>query len=236
MDVILGIDTSTGLTTVALVDHDTVVAQASHWDARRHAEVIGPMLAQVLSAADGMQVSRIVCGVGPGAYTGLRVGIAAARAVGLARGIEVVGVCSLDAIAAAAQNRFGAVVVATDARRSEVYWAGYSATGLRTDGPQVGAADLVDVPGTWLGHGAALHARLDESLRDLPPQSPLMSPTGEWIARVGRVGAPALSQVDLSVHGGDGSATARALHGHVVVPPFPLYLRRPDAVAQGGRP
>ena len=232
---ILGIDTSTALTTVALLDEYTVVVQETHWDARRHAEVIGPMLAQVLSRSEGMPITRIVCGVGPGAYTGLRVGIAAARALGWARGIEVVGVCSLDAIAAAAQDRFGAVVVATDARRSEVYWAGYSAEGSRSDGPQVGPADLVDVTGTWLGQGAALHGRLDASLRDLPPQSPLMSPTGEWIARVGRVGQPAMSHVDLSAHGGDGSATARALHGHVVVPPTPLYLRRPDAVAQGAR-
>lgn len=235
MVVILAIDTSTALTTVALVDEDTVVAQESHWDARRHAEVIGPMLAKVIAASAGMQITRIVCGVGPGAYTGLRVGIAAARALGWARGIEVVGVCSLDAIAAAAEGRFGTVVVATDARRSEVYWAGYSAEGSRTDGPQVGRAELVTAPGIWLGHGAALHGRLDASLRDLPPDSPLMSPSGEWVARVGRVGDAAMSRVDLSVHGADGSATARALRGHVVLPPAPLYLRRPDAVAQGAR-
>ena len=228
---ILGIDTSTALTSLALLDDENVIAQESHWDPRRHAEVIGPMLATVLAHADRARVTRVVCGVGPGPYTGLRVGIAVARAVGVAWGIPVVGVCSLDSIAAAAAGRFGDVVVATDARRSEVYWASYDAAGTRTNGPRVGPADEVDVPGSWLGYGAVLRGRLEESLHDLPATSPLMSPTGEWIARVGRHGEPSMAAIDLSVHGGDGSSTAHSLHGRVVLAPEPLYLRRPDAVA-----
>ncbi len=231
---ILGIDTSTALTSVALLDDDHVVAQEFHWDARRHAEVIGPMLATVVAAGDRGQVGRVVCGVGPGPYTGLRVGIAVARAVGVAWGVPVVGVCSLDAIAAASEGRFGDVVVATDARRSEVYWASYDAAGIRTDGPRVGPADLVDARGSWLGYGAALHGRLEGSLHDLPPTSALLSPTAEWIARVGRLGDPAIASIDLSAHGGDGSSTSTSLHGQVVLAAEPLYLRRPDAVAPGG--
>jgi len=230
---ILGIDTSTALTSVALLDHEHVIAQESHWDPRRHAEIIGPMLAKVLATTDRSLVSRVVCGVGPGPYTGLRVGIAVARAVGLAWEIPVVGVCSLDAIAAAAaaDGRFGDVLVATDARRSEVYWASYDASGTRTDGPRVEAAEEIEAPGSWLGYGSLLHGRLDESLIALAPTSPLLSPTGEWVARLGRQGEASTAPVDLSVHGGDGSSTAEYLRGRIVLVPEPLYLRRPDAIA-----
>jgi tRNA A37 threonylcarbamoyladenosine modification protein TsaB len=121
--------------------------------------------------------------------------------------------------------------VATDARRAEVYWAGYDASGTRIDGPRVGPADEIEAPGTWLGYGSLLRGRIEASLSDLPLTSPLLSPTGEWVARVGRLGEPSTTVVDLSVHGGDGSSTAQSLKGRVVLAPKPLYLRRPDAIA-----
>ena len=235
---ILGIDTSTALTSVALLDGDAAVSFRWHLDARRHAEVIGPMLEQVMASVSPSDITRVVCAVGPGPYTGLRVGVAAARAMAFAWGVPVVGVCSLDAIAEAGAGQFGDMVVATDARRSEVYWARYDSAGLRTDGPRVGRAENVTASGTWLGQGAALHDRLEDSLRDLSQESALISPTAEWIARIGgrgdisavmaEGGADAVG--DLSAHGGDGSSTSDALRGRSILAPQPLYLRRPDAM------
>jgi hypothetical protein len=124
----------------------------------------------------------------------------------------------------------GAVVVATDARRSEVYWARYDATGLRTDGPRVSRPDDVPYPDEWIGHGAELHDRLAPAMRSLPVESALMSPTAEWVARLGAQGEPGFAVGELSAHGGDGGSTADAIRGRTVLPPLPLYLRRPDAV------
>ena len=91
---IIGIDTSSALTSVAAIDDDgTVVLAEEHEDPRRHAEVIGPMLAGLLAALDRPAVTAIACGVGPGPYTGLRVGIASAIAVGAAWDMPVHGLC-----------------------------------------------------------------------------------------------------------------------------------------------
>ena len=91
---ILAFDTSSALTSVAVVDGDEVVAEASHLDARRHAEVMSPLLVTVIAGIDRARIDAIACGVGPGPYTGLRVGIATALAVGLAWEIPVHGICS----------------------------------------------------------------------------------------------------------------------------------------------
>ena len=234
---ILGIDTSTALTSVALLEGESTVSFHWHLDARRHAEVIGPMLEKVMALVSPTDITRVVCGVGPGPYTGLRVGVAAARAMAFAWGVPAIGVCSLDAIAEAGAGRFGDMVVATDARRSEVYWAHYDSAGQRVDGPRVGRAQDVTAPGAWLGRGAALHDRLADFLRDLPQESALISPSAEWVARIGGRGdlsalmaVTGTDQVDeLSVHRGDGSPTADALRGRSLLAPQPLYLRRPDA-------
>lgn len=235
---ILGIDTSTALTSVALLDGDATVSFHWHLNARRHAEVIGPMLEQAMSRVRAADITRVVCGVGPGPYTGLRVGVAAARAMAFAWGVPAVGVCSLDAIAEAGAGQFGDMVVATDARRSEVYWAHYDSEGHRTDGPRVGRAEDVTAPGAWLGQGAVLHHRLEATLRDLPQESALISPTAEWVARIGGRGELSAAMAaghtatvdDLSAHGGDGSPTSDALRGRSLLAPQPLYLRRPDAM------
>lgn len=232
---IIGIDTSTALTSIALLADGQVVDERSSWDPRRHAEVVGPMLEAVLGDVDRSMITRVVCGVGPGPYTGLRVGVCVARALGFAWGIPVVGVCSLDAIAAAAHERMGSVVVATDARRAEVYWARYDLTGVRTDGPRVGPAAEVPWRDEWVGHGARLHGRLAAGMGDLPVDSALMSPSAAWIARLGAQGEPTGVVDALSVHGGDGGSTVEAIRGSVVLAPQPLYLRRPDAVEPGAR-
>jgi tRNA threonylcarbamoyl adenosine modification protein YeaZ len=212
--VIVAIDTSSSLTSVAAVDGDWVV-ERSHEDARRHAEVLAPLLAEVVAAIDVAGVRVVACGVGPGPYTGLRVGIAAAIALGLAWDVPVVGLCSLDAIAA--QRRDGGSVgddllVASDARRREAYWARYDPAGERIDGPRV--SPTADVP------------------------APLDQPHAEWVARCvarhlagGAAEAVALDlplDLPLDRHGDDSGATAAALAGVGLLAPRPLYLRRPD--------
>lgn len=244
---ILGIDTSSALTSVALVDGDQVVAARMHLDARRHAEVLAPLLAEVVAAMPPGGVTAVACGVGPGPYTGLRVGIATALAVGAAWEVPVHGLCSLDAVAAAtrvAEPDLADFGVALDARRSEVYWARYGADGARTDGPRVGAAALIDPLlrfGTWAGHGAALDPDLFGRVVTAGDSSPIAYPHAEWVARrvaglLASGAAPASTPDDasglpLDAHGDDSGATAQALHGAALLPPRPLYLRRPDAVA-----
>jgi tRNA threonylcarbamoyl adenosine modification protein YeaZ len=159
--VLLAIDTSAG-TSVAIVDRDAgVLAQLTEADTRRHAEVVGTMIRDVLSEA-GVAVtdlSGVAAGMGPGPFTGLRVGIAAARAFALGIGKPVVPVVSHDAVAFGAPDP---ILVVTDARRREVYWstyAGSDAEGLpvRADGPALAPPDQLAlvVP----GFGA--HRRVD---------------------------------------------------------------------------
>lgn len=146
---ILCLDTSAGAA-VALVDDGggapTVVARASEEGTRRHAETLTPMVQDVLGAAPA-HPDLIVVGTGPAPFTGLRVGLVTAAALGRGWGTDVVGVCSLDVLARQALDRLGAgreVLVATDARRKEVYWARYRAHGdhdvERVAGPEVATA------------------------------------------------------------------------------------------------
>jgi tRNA threonylcarbamoyl adenosine modification protein YeaZ len=142
--VLLAIDTSAG-TSVAVVDPDTrqVLAERGTEDTRRHAEVVGPFLDEVLRGAGitPADVTGVVTGTGPGPFTGLRVGIAAARTFAVARGVRVLPVVSHDAVAAGEQ---GPVVVLTDARRREVYWSAYDADGARVAGPGLTRPDDLD--------------------------------------------------------------------------------------------
>ena len=162
---LLAIDTSAG-TSVAVVDREAgILAEHSSDDTRRHAEVIGELIAACL-ADSGVAVdalSGVVAGMGPGPFTGLRVGIAAARAFAFGAGTIVVPVASHDAIAFGEQGRF---VVATDARRGELYWSAYdgpdaAALPVRTLGPSlVKAAELDSVvpPGHRVIHARTVSA------------------------------------------------------------------------------
>lgn len=218
---LLAIDTATDGVAVAVHDGDRVLASARAGDARHHNEVLVPTVAAVLEEAGRArtEVTDVAVGVGPGPYTGLRVGLATARTLALAWGARVHGVCSLDAIAAqaVAEGLRGEFLVATDARRREVHTARYVATGeagdtrvTRTAGPDVVApADVVpDVP--VVGAGTRLHP--------------------------GVLG-PARAPFDV-----DGGALARLVvdalagrGGWELLAPEPLYLRRPDAVEPGTR-
>lgn len=217
--IILALDTASAATSVALVDDGVILNSARHVDARRHAEVLAPMIAEVVA---GHAVDAVVCGVGPGPYTGLRVGVASAQSLGLAWGVPVVGICSLDAIAhaARAEGVTGELIAALDARRKEVYWARYDAQ--RRIGPFVNRTDELDpelLTFPWVGVG-------DE------PRYPEASSLARIAWPLLCAGASVADRItDLASHGTDDGATANQLGQQQLLPPFPLYVRRPDAVA-----
>lgn len=213
---VLAIDTATPAVTAGVVEvtADAVLLRAARveHDARKHAELLIPAVHAVCADADTSLrgIAAIVVGVGPGPFTGLRVGMVTAAALGDALDVPVHGVCSLDAIAVDAAGD-GPLLVVTDARRREVYWAAYDDAGGRVDGPHVQAPAAVVERARELGAVAAAGgsaALVGPVVR--PPESP--SPTG-----LVAVAAPAL----------------RA--GTAPDPLEPLYLRRPDAVEPGAR-
>jgi tRNA threonylcarbamoyladenosine biosynthesis protein TsaB len=211
---ILAFDTATPAVTVAVHDDTGVVAHESAVDARRHGELLAPSIARMLSKAGASPaaLTAIAVGTGPGPYTGLRVGLVTARAMGSALGIPVDGVCTLDIVAAQARHEAGGrpFLVATDARRREVYWARYTAAGERIGEPRVSLPAELPAGEPIAGEGPRLHAELAERGEEIGPRFP--------------------SAVQLAQIGAD--------HVRRGVPPGSpdaLYLRRPDA-RQPGRP
>jgi tRNA threonylcarbamoyl adenosine modification protein YeaZ len=132
---LLAIDTSTG-TSVAVVDRDDILAEAGTHDTMRHAEAIGGAIREVLERAGvrAADLAAVAAGTGPGPFTGLRVGIAAAHAFALGIGRPVVPVVSHDAVALAwySGGGVGPLQVVTDARRRESAVSDYD--GLDADG------------------------------------------------------------------------------------------------------
>jgi tRNA threonylcarbamoyl adenosine modification protein YeaZ len=146
MSALLAIDTSTSRTSVGLIVNNELIWSAYEDGATAHAEAIPRLVHKALAINN--EISRVIVGMGPGPYTGLRAGISFAQAFAWARSIEVSGVCSLDAIACTATE----YIAATDARRKEIYWAKYKG-GKRVDGPHVNVP--VDVSGkVFVGEGA----------------------------------------------------------------------------------
>jgi tRNA threonylcarbamoyl adenosine modification protein YeaZ len=206
VSLILGIDTATDVR-AGLARDGEVVASGAVRDRRAHAEQLMPLVRRLLADAGVTmaELTGIVVGVGPGPFTGLRVGVASALTLGEALGIDVRGVCSLDAIATAwTLNHRGQVLrftadapaefaVVADARRKEVYWARYDGSGTRVDGPFVTTPDQVpDLP--LAGPGAHLTGR--------EPSGPTELDAGLMAAHLGHLADAGLE---------------------------PLYLRRPDA-------
>jgi tRNA threonylcarbamoyladenosine biosynthesis protein TsaB len=218
---VLAFDTATAAITVAL--HEWIPGEgarrrghAEAVDRRRHTELLTPSIKAVLAEAGAAPdtLSAIAVGVGPGPYTGLRVGLVTARAMGASLSIPVHGVCTLDAIAWAS-GRDEPFAVATDARRKEVYWARYDSSRARATEPAVGpASDVLEGAPEGLpviGEGAALYPEvLGASGHE--PLLPTASAVGELaVARLAGEKGPDL------------------------LPPEPLYLRRPDAREPGPR-
>jgi tRNA threonylcarbamoyl adenosine modification protein YeaZ len=215
---LLAVDTSGARSSAALHDGTAVLARADVADPRRHAEILAPALTRVLAEAGRRigEVTVLAVGVGPGPFTGLRVGLVTAEVLGQALGVPVHGVGSLDALALSAV-RYGAMggdeefCVATDARRREVYWARYRGA-RRVNGPEVIApADLPRDGLPVVGRGALLYP---EAL------GPAVEPLDVAAADVAALAVAALA--------GDPGAEK-------LLPAQPLYLRRPDAVEQGAR-
>lgn len=223
---VLALDTSTPTVTAAVVTvrmpHEvtppvtadsffSLDAERSVTDSLAHAEQLMPLATAALAEAGHRlrDLDAVVVGLGPGPFTGLRVGIATASAVGDALGIPVHGVPSHDAVAAVT-GPGQAFLVATDARRREVYLSCYAADGRRVIGPVVIApgavAELVadQAPAFRTGAGAGL---LDDT------GLPVRAPDGCLGLGLARVAGKAL------------------VTGVVPGPLTPLYLRRPDATA-----
>jgi tRNA threonylcarbamoyl adenosine modification protein YeaZ len=203
---LLAVDTATPAVTVALHDGSSVLASESQVDARRHGELLLPAVDRVLAAA-GLKpdaVTDVVVGVGPGPYTGLRVGLVTAVTFGSVLGVPVHGLCTLDGLAHAS-GLDEPFVVATDARRKEVYWARYADSRTRLTDPAVDRpADVTEqlrgLP--VVGEGAVLYPDAFPDPREPRHQS-----------------AAALASL----------AAERLAAGLDFLPPLPLYLRRPDA-------
>jgi tRNA threonylcarbamoyladenosine biosynthesis protein TsaB len=159
--VLLAFDTATPAVTVALHDGERVVASHLTVDARRHGELLAPGITAVLDEAGvpRQDVTAVAVGVGPGPFTGLRVGLVTARTLAFALDIPVYGVCTLDVLAAQAvdEGLDEPFVVATDARRKEVYWAAYDGSGERLDGPHVDRPADVATQLPVVGAGPLLH-------------------------------------------------------------------------------
>lgn len=212
---VLAIDTSTPAVTAGVVRLDgaelTVLGQRVSVDPRAHGELLTPHVLDALTKAGTTMgaLDAIVCGVGPGPFTGLRAGMATAAAFAHSLGIEVYPACGLDAIAEEAP-RGEPLLVVTDARRREVYWAAYDMWGVRLGGPHVDRPDMLPSTATVAaGDGARQYAEV-LGLRVVEPPYP--TPAGLV------------------------AATRRSLLAGEQAPPLvPLYLRRPDAVEPSAR-
>ena len=204
---LLAVDTATPAVTVALHDGSQVIAEESAVDARRHGELLATAIAGVLRSAGAVRadLTHVAVGTGPGPYTGLRAGLVTAMVLASALDIPSDGICSLDVIAAAA-DADGDFLVATDARRREVYWARYDRNGSRRDGPRVGKPAELPAGLPVAGEGAVLYPELGST-----PLLPRFPSAGQ------------LAML----------AVARVQSGQPPEPPEPLYLRRPDAREPG---
>jgi tRNA threonylcarbamoyladenosine biosynthesis protein TsaB len=207
---VLAFDTATPAVTVAVGDAGQVLAQRTVVDARRQGELLTVCIGEVLAEARVTRgdLDAVASGAGPGPYTGLRVGLVTARVLGSALGIAAYGFCTLDIIAAAAVEAAAGreFLVATDARRKELYWARYSADGVRLSGPEVCAPAALPAGLPVAGEGA--HAYPELPGEPIAPRYPGAATAVAWCA-------------------------ARLAAGEPLGPPDPLYLRRPDAREPG---
>jgi len=233
---LLAIDTSTSAITAALHDGTQVLAEASTIDSRAHGERLAPGIREVLTRAGASprDLTDVVVGLGPGPFTGLRVGIVTARTIAHITGAALHGVCSLDALAYAARDRAAVgseLVVATDARRKEVYWARYAVA------PAAGEASggVIDT--------RTVHARTDPAVTrpaDLPPEVAGLAAVGRgpWLYPqamprplcASQDAAAADGLLDVSAAALAALAVTRLTSGTLTDRHEPLYLRRPDAV------
>ncbi len=217
---ILAIDTALGGCSVCVFDgaDDAPVAVEAEEMATGHAEALMPMVKRVIERVEGgfPTISRVAVSIGPGSFTGLRIGISAARAIGLAAGVPVVGVSTLAAYAAPLINpaESGVIAVAIDARHGAVFFQAFTMSGrtivlprvipVKDAGRAIGSGP-VKLAGSAAGALAveAMTLGLKSTIADLRP-----APDIAAIARLGLIADPATA------------------------PPKPLYLRAPSAQPQ----
>lgn len=233
---VLALDTATPSSTAALVevsaDGLAGVAERRTVDPRAHGEKLAPEIAAVLAGAGRRprDLTAIVAGLGPGPFTGLRVGLATAASMGQALGVPTYGVCSLDALGRAAGP--GRVLIATDARRREVYFATF-ADGVRVSGPAVARpADVAALVRGVTGGGLLPAGPADPSMTGLVDRA-----AGEGAVTYGDLFGvpveehllypPGVALVALAADRVREAAPSEVL--------TPLYLRRPDAVEPSAR-
>jgi tRNA threonylcarbamoyladenosine biosynthesis protein TsaB len=208
--VLLAFDTATPTVTVAIHDGTDVVVEHSSEHTMKHGEQLAPLVERCLADAGIVRqdLTALAVGTGPGPFTGLRVGLVTARTLAHVLEIPVYGVCTLDVLAVEAVDTgavIGEFVVATDARRKEVYLASYDEEGHRLAGPVVDRPAVLATDAQVVGEGALLYP--DSFPTAVGPRRPAAG----WLART--------------------VAGERA----ELTDPEPLYLRRPDAVAPGPR-
>jgi len=206
---VLALDTSTPAVTAALGEVTDGgmrgLAERRTVDPRAHGERLAPQIRLILGDAgvSVRELGAIVAGLGPGPFTGLRVGLATAAAMGQALGIPTYGICSLDALGRAAGP--GRVLVATDARRREVYFATYL-DGVRVQDPDVARpADVLVGADRAVGEGALKYSEVF----GVPIDDRVLYPPGEALIALAAEKVRRRAPADLLT---------------------PLYLRRPDAV------
>jgi tRNA threonylcarbamoyladenosine biosynthesis protein TsaB len=207
--VLLALDTASPAVTVAVAEGESVLASATTIDARRHGELLAPAIVAVLAEAgvDRRDLTAIAVGVGPGPFTGLRVGLVTARTLGAVLLVPVLGVCTHDHLALAS-GLAGPFRVVTDARRKEVHWSQFDtdeyARPRRAEGPHVERPDSAAWAGPVVGDGAQLYPESFPDSRE--PTYPSAEALALWVAR-----------------------------GLPTVEPEPLYLRRPDVAEPAAR-
>lgn len=216
---VLTIDTSSAHIVSGIVeisgDEVVVLASASHVGATMHAEVLAPGIAQVSDVAGVAlpDLSGVVVGLGPGPFTGLRVGIVTAASLGDALGLPVWGVCSLDALVSSETS--GRTLVASDARRKELYFALYDGD-RRAGEPSVAKPEVLVA--TVGAVDRVVHAGAGKYLGALEPLSPEI---------VERYASPA-ALVRVAMRDGLVGGPSSELQ--------PIYIRRPDAAEPKKKP
>ena len=216
---VLAIDTALGACAAAVLDlqRASMLASESLDMVRGHAEAVMPLIARVMDAArsEFVELNRIAVTVGPGSFTGLRVGISAARGIALAAGRPAIGLSTLSALAAphVAARSGDTIIAAIDARNEQVYFQVFAPNGVTVVTPRLdrvrAAVRAVPVgPTVITGSGAMLVASHWPSGSPVPRVEDHAAPDIGWVARLG-----AAAQEEGA-------------------PPKPLYLRRPDARPQ----
>ncbi|NBP92310.1 MAG: tRNA (adenosine(37)-N6)-threonylcarbamoyltransferase complex dimerization subunit type 1 TsaB [Actinobacteria bacterium] len=199
MSLTLAIDTATRRTGISLATEAAVIAQYYEEGATAHGEALSRLASQLLQGIDRSEITSVAVGIGPGPFTGLRVGISFAQSFAFALGVPLISVCTLDVIAAevSCNQEFA---IATDARRKEVYWARYSAAGKRLGEVRVIKPSELTDEERWLptaGDAVEIYGELFPFLLE-----PLFPNMGLLAARA--------AEFSLADHA-------------------PMYMRRPDA-------